>query len=341
MVALKSTQIDGFLHKPDPVFRCALIYGPDIGLVHERARHLAHAAVDDAHDPFAFVRLDGDALASDPLRLADEAYTRAMFGGRRCIWISAGSRSIAPSVGAVLDGPEPEARIIIEAGDLKKNAPLRTLIEKSPKGVAIPCYTDNEAGLARLIDSHLGALGKKISSEARGALVMSLGADRQATRAELDKLALYALADDTITLDHVEEVLTETADLALDDAVDAAFGGNAQGCERALHALRSSGVAVAASLSAALRHALQLYPLLVRVEAGERAGQVVDNGWRGLHFKRKALVEKALSQWTVPRLDAAIGRLGGAVASSRKAGVFGDTIAHRTLLAIAAEASRR
>ena len=52
------------------------------------------------NDPFALVRLDGDALASDPARLVDEATTVPLFGGRRAIRVRAGSRNLASGVEA-------------------------------------------------------------------------------------------------------------------------------------------------------------------------------------------------------------------------------------------------
>ena len=39
-----------------------LVYGPDAGLVRERADALIAAAVDDPNDPFSLVRIDGDEL---------------------------------------------------------------------------------------------------------------------------------------------------------------------------------------------------------------------------------------------------------------------------------------
>ena len=45
-----------------------LVFGPDAGLVSERVDALVRASVDDPDDPFSLVRLDGDALASDPAR---------------------------------------------------------------------------------------------------------------------------------------------------------------------------------------------------------------------------------------------------------------------------------
>src|SRR5436190_8969902 len=102
MVALKSSDIESFVARPDPSRAIVLVFGPDAGLVSERADAIVRASVDDAADPFALVRLEGDALASDAARLIDEATTVPLFGGRRAIRVRAGSRNILPAVEAVL-----------------------------------------------------------------------------------------------------------------------------------------------------------------------------------------------------------------------------------------------
>ena len=51
-----------FLARPDPGRPIILLYGPDAGLVRERADALLASAVDDPNDPFSLVRLDGDEL---------------------------------------------------------------------------------------------------------------------------------------------------------------------------------------------------------------------------------------------------------------------------------------
>ena len=48
---LSAGQIDGFLHRPDPQIRAVLLFGPDAGLVRERADTLARAICPDLHDP--------------------------------------------------------------------------------------------------------------------------------------------------------------------------------------------------------------------------------------------------------------------------------------------------
>ena len=156
MVALKSSEIESFLARPDPARAIVLMFGPDAGLVSERADAIVRASVDDANDPFALVRLDGDTLASDPARLVDEATTIPLFGGRRAIRVRAGSRNIVPAIENVLGAKLQDCRVVIEAGDLKRGAALRTVCERAKTAVAIPCYADGDRDVGRIIDEEIG-----------------------------------------------------------------------------------------------------------------------------------------------------------------------------------------
>src|ERR1700733_13037713 len=112
MVALRGRDIDAFLNRPDPARPIILLYGPDAGLVRERADALVASAVDDPNDPFSMVKLDGDELAAEPSRLLDEAMTVPLFGGRRAIRIRAGSRSFASGVETLAGMSVKDCRIV-------------------------------------------------------------------------------------------------------------------------------------------------------------------------------------------------------------------------------------
>src|SRR5262245_21230976 len=89
MVALKGPDIDRFIARPHrPI---VLVFGPDAGLVRERAEALVRVSVDAPKDPFQLARLDGDDLAGEPTRLVEEANTIPLFGGRRAVWVKAGA----------------------------------------------------------------------------------------------------------------------------------------------------------------------------------------------------------------------------------------------------------
>src|SRR5262249_47526096 len=153
MVALKGPDVDRFLARPhQPI---VLVFGPDAGLVHERAEALVRVSVDDPKDPFQLARLDGADLPAQPTRLADEAKTIPLSARRRAVWVKAGARNFAAAVEALVAAPAPDCRVVIEAGDLKRNAPLRVICERAKSAVALPCYVDTERDLVRLIDDEM------------------------------------------------------------------------------------------------------------------------------------------------------------------------------------------
>ena len=178
MVALRGKEIDSFLARPDPGRPIILLYGPDAGLVRERADALLKSAVDNVDDPFSMVRLDGDELSGEPSRLVDEALTVPLFGGRRAIRVRAGSRSFASGVDTLAEQPIKDCRIVIEAGELRPESPLRKACERAKTAVAIGCYPDGERDLAKLMDDELRTANLKIASDARAALTSLLGGDR-------------------------------------------------------------------------------------------------------------------------------------------------------------------
>src|SRR3954468_8818020 len=192
MVALRGRDVDIFLKGPDPSRPVILLYGPDAGLVRERADALVASAVDDPSDPFSLVRMDGDELAAEPSRLVEEAMTVPLFGGRRAIRVRAGGKNFASGVDTLADMALKDCRIVIEAGELRPESPLRKACERAKTAVAIACYPDGERDLAKLIDDELRVSNLRIAPDARAVLMSLLGGDRQASRNELKKLALFA-----------------------------------------------------------------------------------------------------------------------------------------------------
>ena len=158
MVALRGRDIDVFLTSPDPARPIILLYGPDAGLVRERADALLASAVDDPADPFSLVRLDGDELVRRAVaagrRSDDDPDVRRPprhSGPRRfaqfCLW-----RRYA---GRLADQGLPHRDRGRRAAP---ELPLRKACERAKTAVAIGCYPDGERDLAKLIDDEMRRL---------------------------------------------------------------------------------------------------------------------------------------------------------------------------------------
>ena len=341
MVALRGKEIDAFLARPDSGRPIILLYGPDAGLVRERADALLASAVDDPNDPFSLVRLDGDELSAEPSRLVDEAMTVPLFGGRRAIRVRAGSRSFASGVDTLADSPLKDCRIVIEAGELRPESPLRKACERAKTAVAIGCYPDGERDLAKLMDDELRASQLRIAPDARAALTALLGGDRQASRNELKKLTLYAHGQGEVTLDDVMAVVADASELKIDPIVDGAFAGNSTAVETEFAKAVVAGTYPGVIVSAAQRQAGWLHKSALAVAEGTPVATLLDSGFPRLHFSRKANVETALRNFSAARLVSIIEQLAAAALEMRKQAPLAAVIAQRTLLSIAVNAKRR
>ena len=87
MAQKKAHEVDGWLARPDAAIKIVLLYGPDRGLVSERAKLFAGKTGLPPDDPFSVVRLDASEVEQQPGRLIDEARTVPMFSDRRLVWV--------------------------------------------------------------------------------------------------------------------------------------------------------------------------------------------------------------------------------------------------------------
>jgi DNA polymerase III subunit delta len=339
MTLLKSTEAERFVAKPDPARPIVLLFGPDIGLVSERAEAIIRASIDDLSDPFALTRLEGELLAADPARLIDEARTVPLFGGRRAVWVRAGTRNIAAAVEPLLADPAIDCRIVIEAGDLKRNAPLRTLCERAPSVAVLPCYADTDRDLARLIDEEMRHADVAISPEARSALVPLLGGDRRASRNELRKLATYAQGAGRVDIADVIAVVADASALALDAVIDAALAGQPKPLDLQLGKALAAGTSPGTIIFAAQRQLASLHRARLAVEAGTSVPEQVDA--MRPHFSRRPAVEAALRAWTAAKLAVAMQDVAEAQLEARLKPALADAITGRALQQLAIAARRK
>ena len=333
MVAIKSSGVARFLKSPDPSCRAVLIYGPDAGLVAERASALAETFARHTRGHTETVRLDDRDLAEDPARIEVELRVKPMFADRSVVRVTAGQRLDAAALKATLAEPS-ENFLIVEAGNLRPDSGLRKVFEKDKTAVALPCYSDERA-LAGMIDDELAEAGLSIDSDARTYLMTRLGADQALSRSEVAKLALYAAGGKTISADDVEAIVGDAAETALENFFYAASGGDPAAALRELQRLAAAGTDNAAALAALGRHFTQLH----RVAAAQSAGGSFEDAVRSLrprpHFKREPQFLAHCKRWGATRLAQALPLIQDAIRRTRKSPELESPFAERLVLKLA------
>lgn len=342
MAQIKAHEFARFIESGAGRHHLFLLYGPDRGLVSERAAALAGSTGIDLGDPFSVIRIDGDALRNDPGRLADEANAVGLFGGRRLIWLrgAGNDRGLSMIVSDIAGSAAGTTTVIIEAGELKKGVALRKVVEESPGGLAIPCYADERRDIQGLIDDELSKEGLTITPAARNRLAESLGGDRLASRSELRKLALHCYGARQISEEDVIACVGDATAVSIDDAVDAVLTGDLPALDRALQRITASKTAIFTVVLACLRQFQLLDSIHAETAAGRPMPQVLASMGRQIHFRRKPAVETALQRWHCGELARVLDHFQQTVLEMRRRPQLEDDMARQALMAVAQRAAR-
>ncbi|RCL00857.1 MAG: DNA polymerase III subunit delta [Candidatus Tokpelaia sp. JSC189] len=343
MVQKKAHEVDDFLAHPSRIYPVILIYGTDNGLVSERANLFARKTGINIEDPFSTIRLDATDIDHDTARLEDEARTFSLFDGGRLIWIrNAGTqKGFANAVKWLLQKPPEQTFILIEAGGLKKGVALRNVVEQAANAIALPCYSDDARSIDHLIDDVLSKFDLRISLDARDMLHKNLGADRMASRGELEKLCFYAKGKNIIRIEDVSEIISDVSTTSQDEIIDAIISGNVSTLNNNFDRQQSSRTSLFIILHA-VQHQfqkLQEFRFIMDTE-NKSASAIVSSARPQIFFRRQKLVEHALLCWNAERLARAMERLYTVMLESRKNTELAPAIVRQNLIALAVEAAR-
>ncbi len=334
---LQTRQIDAFLKTPDKSMRAILVYGPDAGLVKERAKTLCLSHISDLNDPFNAAHLTGEIIDQDPARFADEANAQSLMGGNRLLRITDAGNEVAPPLKDWLKGdPSKDTLIVIEAGDLKPRDALRKLCEDRDNAVALPCYVEDERALSGLIRDSLQEKGIAIAADAVQYLANAVKGDRGRARMEIEKLLLYIGKEHKVTLEDVQQSCGDIGLYSLDDLVFAFTGGNRELALKSCRTLMDEGTEAIVILRSLQNQVLRFHTVKALME---QHGQSADEAMRMLQpplfFKTADQFKAQLSRWPSAKCRRILGKLTELEARTKQTGTPTETLLNQLILAAA------
>ncbi len=330
--------IEPFVKKPNPKARAILVYGPDDGLMRERAAMMGASAVADLNDPFNVAVLSGEILSDDPARLSDEARAMSLMGGARLIRIEGASDKHTTLLKDYLADPSPDNLVIVEAGELTPRSSLRMLFEKSDVAAAIPCYVDDERGVSNLIRSTLSENGFAIQSDATQWLAQNIAGDRARVRGEIDKMMLYMGDEKRITLEDVRAACGEAGDQSIDDLLYAIGSGKTESALRAYNKLVEEGVAIVTILRSLQGHFRRLHYTKSLMKDGLDMDDAMKKLQPAVFFKYADSFKSQLRKWPENKLLSFLQRLSQVEAQTKQTGTPVETLGSQVILSLSAQA---
>lgn len=320
---LQARQIDAFLKSPDKAARAVLIYGPDQGLVKERARILGLKIVPDLNDPFNAAHLTGELIEADAARFFDEVNAQSLMGGTRLIRVTDVDHKFAVHLKDWLKSdPADGALVVIEGGALGPRDALRKYCEEAPNAAALPCYVPDERDMMVFIRDQIKEQGKAIDGDAVNWLSQALKGDRATAKMELEKLCLYVgVTQNMITLRDAQASCGENGDQGLDDLVEATFGRNPLKSMTSLHRLLDEGTDIIVIERSLQNHIRRLHQVKIDIEEN---GQSIESAMKKLQppvfFKQEDRFKSQVNKFSGPYLRRLLARLSEIEAETKRTG---------------------
>ena len=327
---LVAARIPAFLRDPGPC-RVILLYGDDAGMIRDRAETLVRAIAGSLDDPFLVTEL----AREDIKDLSGAAAALSLMGGRRVVRVRDVTDAAAEPVLALLKGKAP-ALVVMEGPAMATRSKLRTALDAATDGVAIGCYPEEGRALEDTIRETLRAHGTGIDPDAAIWLSQHLGADRESTRSELEKLALYAGAGKRVDLEAAMTCAGDLAGLSLDDALFAATTGDVATTDRALESAIAEGAAPVQVIRAALGHLQRLHKVrLTMDDRGLSAADAAKGARPPIFYQKVGAFIRSLGLWNAATLTAAMASLAEAERNCKRTGWPDQVLCRAVVLTLA------
>jgi DNA polymerase-3 subunit delta len=329
------------LDSADPAIRFYLLYGPDEAGSRALAERLGAAVGADAER----VDLTSAAVKADPARLADEAASISLFGGRRWIRLDPATDDAVEAVQALLEAPAAGNPVAAIGGALRKDSKLVKLVQASNAALSQLSYVPEGRNAAALVVEVGRDLGLQIQNDVAMRIASACNGDRALISRELEKMALYADAapDRPRPLEHeaLDALGAAMEEGDLSKLSNAVFSGQLQQADAELARLASEGIEDIPVIRALSRRALQLAQLRGQMAEGESIDRVMDTAGKAIFWKEKDVIRAELQRWTPDALATALGRLAEAERQVKAPGYPGSALVEEEVMAIARFAARR
>jgi len=335
------TETPRALDSADARFRFFLLYGPDEAGSIALSRRLERAMGADAER----IDLDAATLKADPSRLADEAASISLFGGKRWIRIQPAGDEILAAVEGLLNADVAGNPVVAIAGALRPTSGLVKLALASKAALAHQSYEPKLKDILQIADALAREAGLRLSRDVSRALVTACNNDRSIMAQEIEKLALYLDAAPDRPTEATEAdfaaISAENVEGEFSKVVDGVMGGHPDRAAAELGRLAQSGSSAIPILRSLFKRATLLMSLRREVETGRDPADVVEARGKAIFWKEKPAITDQAGRWTSARLATLADRILQTERALKASGSAGEILAEAELITISRAATRR
>jgi DNA polymerase-3 subunit delta len=313
-------------------------HGDEPYLIDRAVRRLLDIAVSPESRDFNLEIFYGRDCRGD--EIATAAQTLPMFAERRVVIVKRSNELSGPALEKLTDyasDPSPSSCLIFEGEKIDQRKKFFLEIKKTGKLVEFRRPYENR--LAPFIREEAASFGKKVEPQALEALIYLVGNNLRELAAEVEKAAIFVGSRDTIRMDDIREVVSDTRVDSIFELTDAVGRKDIAKGLRSLNTILRDGEAPLMVLSMLARHFRQLWKVKELCARGVPQPEIAKAAGVNPYFL-KGITEQS-QNYRIPELKKAFELLFAADLALKTSGGKPASLLECLLMDICGEALRK
>ena len=202
-------------------FSLFLFYGENEGL----KKDLIESIINKNNNKQKIHKFEESEILNNPDNIYNLIFSGSFFETFKICYINKISDKSLPFITDIMKKKPSDIIIFCLSGNLEKKSKIRNLFEKEKELICVPCYSDTQIDLNRIINYELKNLNIKLSQEAINLIITRADGDRQNLKNEINKIKNYSLNKKTISFEEVKILTNLASNFENDEIVNFSLSG--------------------------------------------------------------------------------------------------------------------
>lgn len=304
---IPATNIDIFIKTNLSSITAALLYGPDQGLIAERQENIIKNILGESYDPMMLIKLDANQLNKSPDKLYQEINNISLIAGKRVFVIYNVTNNFYKIFKECFENTKSEDFIILSAAELSPSSSIRKFFETTDKIVALPCYIDDIRTIYNIVKTELATL--QPNNDIIQYIANNISGNRLVIKQELNKIKTYYLNKQSIDINSIKALLTESHLNDFQDFANNVADKNTVKSIQLLEDLLSSGFPEITLIRVLINYLYRILEVKSLLQDNNNFDNAIKSLKPPVFFKQKDILKRHINLWHTKELELTITKL--------------------------------
>ncbi len=244
-------------------------------------------------------RFDENEILSNFENFISGLINKSFFDNSKLILISRVSEKIIKVIDEIFERKINDVTIVLNASNLDKKSKLRSKFEKEKELVCVPFYKDDNRTLVQLANNFFKNNKISISQEIVNLIVERSSGDRINLNNELNKISLFLLSKEKISIDEVIKLTNLAENYSISELADNCLSKNIKKINKIFNENIFSIDDCILIIRTLLSKSKRLLEIKKINNSNKNIEEIISNYKPPIFWKDKEIVKNQASKWTL------------------------------------------